>query len=152
MDRKFIVGPPGTGKTRCLVDLYYEKVPTCSIERTQIISHTNNAADEICERIYNEKNARAYEKEHNVKIWEKLEEHKKLFNTDAREDRRVISTISYYCKENLKHPPMFDKESYLELSRRHPLFSQHYKKKPTDLHSLFSRHPFFKALGSAAEN
>ena len=152
MDRKFIVGPPGTGKTRCLVDLYYEKVPTCSIERTQIISHTNNAADEICERIYNEKNARAYEKEHNVKIWEKLEEHKKLFNTDAREDRRVISTISYYCKENLKHPPMFDKESYLELSRRHPLFSQHYKKKPTDLHSLFSRHPFFKALGSAADN
>tara|TARA_R100001244_G_scaffold112223_1_gene83015 strand:- start:17 stop:1765 length:1749 start_codon:yes stop_codon:yes gene_type:complete len=152
MNRKFIVGPPGTGKTRYLVNLYYEKIQTYAIERTQIISHTNVAADEICERIYNEKNARAYEKIHNVKIWEKLEENKKLFTSSNREDRRVVSTICYFAKENLKHPPMFDKESYAELSRRQPLFAQYYKKKPTDLSSLFKRHPFFKALGAAVDN
>ena len=117
MNRKFIVGPPGTGKTRYLVDLYYDKIQTYDIEKTQIISHTNNAADEICERIYNQKNARLYEQKHKVKVWEKLQEHKKLFNTESRQDRRVISTISYYCKENLKHPAMFDKESYTELSK-----------------------------------
>ena len=152
MNRKFIVGPPGTGKTRYLVDLYYDKIQTYDIEKTQIISHTNNAADEICERIYNQKNARLYEQKHKVKVWEKLQEHKKLFNTESRQDRRVISTISYYCKENLKHPAMFDKESYTELSRRHPLFSSYYKKKPTELDSLFSKHPFFKALGTAVDN
>ena len=48
MNRKFIVGPPGTGKTRDLVNLYYEKIQLYPIERTQIISHTNIAADEIC--------------------------------------------------------------------------------------------------------
>ena len=152
MDRKFIVGPPGTGKTRYLVDLYYDKIQTYDIERTQIISHTNNAADEICERIYNEENARLYEQKHKVKVWEKLEDHKKLFNTESREDRRVISTISYYCKENLKHPDMFDKISYAELSRQRPLFAQYYKKKPTELNHLFKKHPFFKALGTANDN
>ena len=152
MNRKFIVGPPGTGKTRYLVDLYYDKIQTYDIEKTQIISHTNNAADEICERIYNQKNARLYEQKHKVKVWEKLQEHKKLFNTESRQDRRVISTISYYCKENLKHPAMFDKESYTELARKHPLFSSYYKKKPTELDSLFGKHPFFRALGTAVDN
>ena len=35
MNRKFIVGPPGTGKTRYLVDLYYDKIQTYDIEKTQ---------------------------------------------------------------------------------------------------------------------
>tara|TARA_R110000796_G_scaffold178781_2_gene295431 strand:+ start:211 stop:1959 length:1749 start_codon:yes stop_codon:yes gene_type:complete len=153
MDRKFIVGPPGTGKTRYLVNLYYDKLQVHPIERTQIISHTNVAADEICERIYNEKNAKEYEEKNNVQIWDKLEENKKLFVSENKEDRRVISTISYYCKENLRHPPMFDKESYIELCRRHPFFMRHYSnKKSFDLKSLSSKHPFFKAIGFAADN
>ena len=72
MNRKFIVGPPGTGKTRDLVNLYYEKIQLYPIERTQIISHTNIAADEICERIYNKENAKRYEQKNNVIIWDNL--------------------------------------------------------------------------------
>ena len=153
MNRKFIVGPPGTGKTRDLVNLYYEKIQLYPIERTQIISHTNIAADEICERIYNKENAKRYEQKNNVIIWDKLEENKKLFLSENKEDRRVVSTISYYCKENLRHPPMFDKESYIELCRIHPFFMRHYSnKKSFDLRSLCSKHPFFKAIGFAADN
>ena len=48
---------------------------------------------------------------------------------------------------------MFDKESYIELCRIHPFFMRHYSnKKSFDLRSLCSKHPFFKAIGFAADN
>ena len=55
--RKFIVGPPGTGKTTRLVEIYYDLIQKYRMESIITISHTNVAADEIRDRIRDEKNA-----------------------------------------------------------------------------------------------
>ena len=45
---KFIVGPPGTGKTHIyLKSKYKELLKTYSPEKMILLSHTNVAADEI---------------------------------------------------------------------------------------------------------
>ena len=58
--RKFIVGPPGTGKTTRLVELYYDLIKYYRMESIITISHTNVAADEIRDRIRNQENAIKY--------------------------------------------------------------------------------------------
>ena len=57
MKRKFIIGPPGTGKTTRLVETYYNRIQKYTIEKIQVISHTNVAADEIRAKILDEKEA-----------------------------------------------------------------------------------------------
>ena len=46
-----IAGPPGTGKTTKLVEIYYSHLKKYSPADIVVISHTNTAADHIRERI-----------------------------------------------------------------------------------------------------
>ena len=58
-----IAGPPGTGKTRRLGDIFYEWIEKCSATEIILTSHTNTAADEIRKRILDDKNIQRYQKE-----------------------------------------------------------------------------------------
>jgi len=40
MKRKFIIGPPGTGKTTRLVEIYYSRIQKYTIEKIQVISQS----------------------------------------------------------------------------------------------------------------
>ena len=137
--RKFIVGPPGTGKTTRLVELYYDLIQKYSMESIITISHTNVAADEIRDRIRDEKNATKY------KVWDKIKAHNKKFYEDH------ISTIHSYCKSNLFGAQVFDEEGYLELDRQNKLFSRHYHG-GKDLKALSKKHPFWRFLGFSTDN
>ena len=53
-----IAGPPGTGKTRFVVNLYYDNIQTYSATEILMTSHTGTAADEISDRIKDKKNKR----------------------------------------------------------------------------------------------
>ena len=55
-----IAGPPGTGKTRFLVNIFYEKIQTHSATDIIMTSHTNTAADEIRDRIKDKNNILEY--------------------------------------------------------------------------------------------
>jgi Ni2+-binding GTPase involved in maturation of urease and hydrogenase len=46
-----IAGPPGTGKTTKLVEIYYNHLEEYSPTQIMIISHTNTAADHIRNKI-----------------------------------------------------------------------------------------------------
>ena len=137
--RKFIVGPPGTGKTTRLVELYYDLIKHYRMETIITISHTNVAADEIRDRIRNQENAIKYG------VWDKIKSHNKKFYEDH------ISTIHSYCKSNLFGAQVFDEECYIELDRQNKLFSRHYRG-GKDLQTLSKRHPFWKFLGFATDN
>jgi len=137
--RKFIVGPPGTGKTTRLVELYYGLIQQYNMESIITISHTNVAADEIRDRIRNEKNAKKY------KVWDKIKANNKKFYEEH------ISTIHSYCKSKLFGAQVFDEECYLELDRQNKLFSRHYHG-GKDLKALSKKHPFWKFLGFATDN
>ena len=137
--RKFIVGPPGTGKTTRLVELYYDLIKHYRMETIITISHTNVAADEIRDRIRDQENAIKYG------VWDKIKSHNKKFYEDH------ISTIHSYCKSNLFGAQVFDEECYIELDRQNKLFSRHYRG-GKDLQTLSKRHPFWKFLGFATDN
>jgi superfamily I DNA/RNA helicase len=137
--RKFIVGPPGTGKTTRLVELYYDLIKHYRMETIITISHTNVAADEIRDRIRDQENAIKYG------VWDKIKSHNKKFYEDH------ISTIHSYCKSNLFGAQVFDEECYLELDRQNKLFSRYYRG-GKDLKTLSKRHPFWKFLGFATDN
>ena len=137
--RKFIVGPPGTGKTTRLVELYYDLIKYYRMESIITISHTNVAADEIRDRIRNQENAIKYG------VWDKIKSNNKKFYEDH------ISTIHSYCKSNLFGAQVFDEECYIELDRQNKLFSRHYRG-GKDLQTLSKRHPFWKFLGFATDN
>ena len=137
--RKFIVGPPGTGKTTRLVELYYDLIKHYRMETIITISHTNVAADEIRDRIRDQENAIKYG------VWDKIKSNNKKFYEDH------ISTIHSYCKSNLFGAQVFDEECYIELDRQNKLFSRHYRG-GKDLQTLSKRHPFWKFLGFATDN
>ena len=50
-----IAGPPGTGKTTKLVNIYYTHLEEYSPTDIMVISHTNTAADHIRGKIYDNK-------------------------------------------------------------------------------------------------
>ena len=137
--RKFIVGPPGTGKTTRLVEIYYDLIQKYRMESIITISHTNVAADEIRDRIRDEKNATKYQ------VWDKVKANNKKFYESH------ISTIHSYCKSNLFGAQVFDEECYLELDRQNKLFSRHYRG-GKDLKTLSKRHPFWRFLGFSTDN
>ena len=58
-----IAGPPGTGKTRSLVKIFYDCIQQYSATEIIVTSHTNTAADEIRKRILDTKNIQEYQKE-----------------------------------------------------------------------------------------
>jgi len=58
-----IAGPPGTGKTRRLVEIFYDCIQQYSATEIIVTSHTNTAADEIRKRILDTKNIQQYQEE-----------------------------------------------------------------------------------------
>ena len=81
MKPKFIVGPPGTGKTRIsLIDKYKECFPKYNPEKIVLLSHTNVAVGQILDAVMDLKEVKGYTR--------------KDF-----EDR--ICTIHHYCNHKL---------------------------------------------------
>ena len=56
-----IAGPPGTGKTTKLVEIYYNHLEEYSPTHIMIISHTNTAADHIRNKITDIETIQKYE-------------------------------------------------------------------------------------------
>ena len=83
MKPKFIVGPPGTGKTRIsLIDKYKKCFPKYNPEKIVLLSHTNVAVGQILDAI--------------MKLKEVKE---KGYRRKFFKDR--ICTIHHYCKNKL---------------------------------------------------
>jgi len=71
-----IAGPPGTGKTKRLVKKYYNHIQQHSATEIIVISHTNTAADEIRDRILDDKNIQEYQDETKKDIFRLIKESK----------------------------------------------------------------------------
>ena len=66
-----IAGPPGTGKTRCLADKFYNHIQEYSATEIIVNSHTNTAADEIRKRILKDDNIQRYQNEREADVFRK---------------------------------------------------------------------------------
>jgi len=84
-----IAGPPGTGKTRCLVNKYYDHIQQHSATEIIVISHTNTAADEIRKRILDDKNIQRYQDETGKEIFHLVKE--------SRETLKETVTTMHKC-------------------------------------------------------
>ena len=145
-----IAGPPGTGKTRFLVNIFYEKIQTHSATDIIMTSHTNTAADEIRDRTKDKNNILEYENKTGKDIKALIEEsHKTLDET--------VTTIHTYCKSKIKkikgQSVVFNGADYEILKQHYPLFNTHTgSKKFHSLDMLIAGHPFFKFHSTARDN
>ena len=101
---KFIVGPPGTGKTHIyLKSKYKDLLKTYSPEKMILLSHTNVAADEIREAVEDLPEIK------NMKLEENFFENR-------------ICTIHKYCQSKLIKKSLFKDEDHINLCRMHKEF------------------------------
>jgi DNA helicase-2/ATP-dependent DNA helicase PcrA len=126
---RFVVGPPGTGKTHTfLLEKYREFFKKYDPDKIILISHTNVAVQQILNAAMDvpEIRERGYRR--------------KFF-----EDR--ICTIHHYCKRKLDRREVFteqDNEDFKNLCRMHVAFT--YGKTGDD---PYKNHPFFKFIKAA---
>ena len=126
---RFVVGPPGTGKTHTfLLERYKEFFKKYDPDKIVLISHTNVAVDQIVNAVMDvpEIKERGYRR--------------KFF-----QDR--ICTIHHYCKKKLERKEVFteqDNEDFKNLCRLHVAFTYG---KPED--DPYTKHPFFKFIKAA---
>ena len=99
MKARFVVGPPGTGKTKTfLVEKYKECFSKYNPEKIILLSHTNVAVGEILDEIM------------------KLEEVKKRgYRRKFLEDH--ICTIHSYCQSKLLKKEKFENTDFENLCR-----------------------------------
>ena len=90
-----IAGPPGTGKTRFVVNIYYDKIQTHSATEMIMTSHTNTAADEIRDRIKDKNNILEYENKTGKDI-------KALITESHKTLEETVTTIHKYCCSVIK--------------------------------------------------
>ena len=128
---KFVVGPPGTGKTHIfLLEKYKECFLKYNPENIILLSHTNTAVEQIRKAVgeWDEVKSRGYKK-------------------DFFEDR--ICTIHRYCKIYLdKVKSVFEddiKEHFKNLCVLHAGF----RLREIDYYHKLSNHPFFKYISHA---
>ena len=127
MEPRYIVGPPGTGKTRkFLVEKYKECFPKYNPEKIILLSHTQVAVGEIRDAIMNLKEV----KEKGYK--EKFFEHR-------------ICTIHHYCKHKLFRKERFENDDFKDLCRIETGFRQ---SKERDI----EKHPLLKFVKEARGN
>tara|TARA_R110002020_G_scaffold72703_1_gene186929 strand:+ start:1445 stop:3082 length:1638 start_codon:yes stop_codon:yes gene_type:complete len=123
---RFVVGPPGTGKTHTfLLEKYREFFKKYDPDKIVLISHTNVAVSEILNAAMDipEIKERGYRR--------------KFF-----EDR--ICTIHHYCKKKLDRKEVFteqDNEDFKNLCRLHVAFAY-----ATIGDDPYKDHPFFKFI------
>jgi superfamily I DNA/RNA helicase len=145
-----IAGPPGTGKTKRLVEIFYDCIQQYSATEMIVTSHTNTAADEIRKRILDTKNIQEYQKEKGKDIFRLVRESRKTLE-------ETVTTIHKYCKLQIEKKKgkavVFDSDDYNNLKEQHPLFDSYTGSKEFyNLEMLIARHPFFKFHSSARDN
>ena len=135
MKARFVVGPPGTGKThKWIVKMYKKLLKEYGPENIILLSHTNEAVRQLLVAI--------------MKI--KDEEDKTLedngYDEDFFEDR--ICTLHHYCKHKLLHREVFTEKNnkdFNNLCRENTGFQMSKEKK-------IKKHPFFKFVTHARGN
>ena len=90
-----IAGPPGTGKTRFLVNIFYDWIQKYSATEMIVMSHTNTAANEIRKRILDNKNIQRYQDETKKDIFHLVKESKETL-------KETVTTIHTFVSPRLK--------------------------------------------------
>ena len=146
-----IAGPPGTGKTRYLVKIFYNHLlQNYAAPQMIVTSHTNTAADEIRKRIKDPKSIQEYQNETGCdgEIFHLIKESRKTLDVN-------VTTIHKYCMSKIpgKDNLVFSGDDYVQLKIQHPLFD-HYSgsKEFHTLDMLIAGHPFFKFQSVARDN
>ena len=145
-----IAGPPGTGKTRRLVEIFYDCIQQYSATEIIVTSHTNTAADEIRKRILDTKNIQEYQKKKGKDIFRLVRESRKTLE-------ETVTTIHKYCKLQIEKKKgkavVFNGDDYNNLKEQYPLFDSYTGSKEFyNLEMLIARHPFFKFHSTARDN
>ena len=141
-----IAGPPGTGKTTKLVEIYYKHLvekysPTDMI----VISHTNTAADHIRSKIYDDESIDDFQKKTGHEIFHLVKQSKASLEEN-------VTTVHKFCKNRIKGKA-FLIEDYDILKTLYPMFDKYTSnKKFNSVQGLFAAHPFFKFKSYAKDN
>ena len=145
-----IAGPPGTGKTRNLVKIFYDCIQQYSATEIIVTSHTNTAADEIRRRILDDDNIQKYQDETGKDIFRLVKESRKtLDDTITTMHKCFMARIP----EKKGKSVVFNIDDYNNLKIQYPLFDSYTGSKEFySLDMLIARHPFFKFHSTARDN
>tara|TARA_A100001391_G_scaffold104145_1_gene69473 strand:+ start:1865 stop:3526 length:1662 start_codon:yes stop_codon:yes gene_type:complete len=141
-----IAGPPGTGKTTKLVEIYYDHlIDKYSPADIIVISHTNTAANHIRDKIYSDESIQDYQNKTGNEIFRLIKQSKETLKEN-------VSTIHKFCKDRVLGDS-FLIEDYEILINIHELFNKHtFGKNFQGVDLLFKKHPFFKFMSMARDN
>ena len=141
-----IAGPPGTGKTTKLVEIYYNHlIDKYSPADIIVISHTNTAANHIRDKIYSDESIQEYQEKTGNEIFRLIKQSKETLKEN-------VSTIHKFCKDRVLGDS-FLIEDYEILINIHELFNKHtFGKNFQGVDLLFKKHPFFKFMSMARDN
>jgi superfamily I DNA/RNA helicase len=141
-----IAGPPGTGKTTKLVEIYYNHlVENYSPTDIIVISHTNTAADHIRGKIYADESIDTFQKKTGHEIFHRVKQSKASLEEN-------VTTVHKFCKNRVKGKA-FLIEDYDVLKAQYPMFDKYTSnKKFNSVQGLFAIHPFFKFMSFARDN
>ena len=141
-----IAGPPGTGKTTQLVEIYYNRLEEYSPTQIMIISHTNTAADHIRNKITDIETIQKYEDDTGKKLLQVIKNSKETLKEN-------VSTIHKFCKDRLEKGLAFNMDDYENLKIQKPKFNKHtLDKQFYNVSLLVTSHPFFKFTSMARDN
>jgi hypothetical protein len=132
---RFIAGPPGTGKThKFIVDMYMKALEKYTPEKIIILSHTNIAANEIRDAIFDLKNLKNEEGHY---IFPQLR------GITKKAMKHRVCTIHTYCKSRLLKKEMFNLHNHKELINKDSRFNLHRED------DIQRKHRFYKYLSDA---
>ena len=141
-----IAGPPGTGKTTKLVEIYYNHLEEYSPTQIMIISHTNTAADHIRNKITDIETIQKYEDDSGKKLLQVIKNSKETLKEN-------VSTIHKFCKDRLEKGLAFNMDDYENLKIQKPKFNKYtLDKQFYNVSLLVTSHPFFKFTSMARDN
>ena len=141
-----IAGPPGTGKTTKLVEIYYNHLEEYSPTQIMIISHTNTAADHIRNKITDIETIQKYEDDTGKKLLQVIKNSKETLKEN-------VSTIHKFCKDRLEKGLAFNMDDYENLKIQKPKFNKYtIDKQFYNVSLLVTSHPFFKFTSMARDN
>jgi len=141
-----IAGPPGTGKTTKLVEIYYKHlVENYSPTDIIVISHTNTAANHIRDKIYKDQSIDDFQKKTGHEIFHLVKQSKASLEEN-------VTTVHKFCKNRVKGKA-FLIEDYDILKTLYPMFDKYTSnKKFNSIQGLFAIHPFFRFISFAKDN
>ena len=141
-----IAGPPGTGKTTKLVEIYYKHlVENYSPTDMIVISHTNTAANHIRDKIYKDQSIDDFQKKTGHEIFHLVKQSKASLEEN-------VTTVHKFCKNRVKGKA-FLIEDYDILKTLYPMFDKYTSnKKFNSIQGLFAIHPFFRFISFAKDN